>query len=306
MLTAKAGFRIFVVLFLSHYAPMYGQQEDPLGAYKWKAVPNQSTTDRLVFYYFGASDCAPCIQAENVKAIRGAKEQAARKHPEFVTVSVGVSFDTDYNAGLAFLKKYGEWDEISIGGGFYNQLWLQSAPPSSMAAIPHVLIFLDRDGYSQQRYHYTAKRTLVGEYMDFIALQEWIARGCPLWLLEVQGCGQEIVDVNTGKSPFLGHWRSRKADQSFGIVETELNIQQADSGGLSAFVKSEGSAETQCPEVKFLTPQRLKVQWTTNRSDHGTECVVSVDEKSLLMTINLRRSVFFRREKPNEKVAAQQ
>ena len=134
MLTAKAGFRIYVALILSHCAPILGQQEDPLGAYKWKDIPNQSTKDRLVFYYFGASDCAPCVQAENVKAIRMAKEQAARKHPHERKPRV------DIRAALPALIKATEDSDMEVRAWAAHSL--AEMGPDAKKAIPALLRLL--------------------------------------------------------------------------------------------------------------------------------------------------------------------
>ena len=118
---------------------------------------------------------------------------------------------------------------------------------------------------------------LVGEYLGLTDVEEWIARDFPLWRLEEPKDDGVVVHGNGG-GKFLGHWRSRKADQSFGIVETDLHILKSDSGELTAFAKSEGTAETQCPEVKLLNPNRLMIRWSDSPTDHGTECVLSLDE----------------------------
>jgi hypothetical protein len=298
MFTARSAspFLLLAAFLAFQPAPARGQDGDLLGKYKWEGVPFQSKRDRLVFYYFGASDCGPCNQAENIKAIRQVKDQLAKRYPEYVTKCVGVSFDTDFHAGATFLKKYGPWDEISIGSGFYNELWLRSARTTSIPGIPHVLVFLDEDGYSQQRSHYTASRLLVGEYVGLLEVQHWIARALPLWRLEVESLEQNKTG-SAAVNPFVGTWKSKKADQPFGIAETELQIQQTASGELRGSIRSAGDeAETQCMEVKLLTPQRLRIKCFPG-STVSSDCFLSLDGESLFLKPETARGqgVLFRR-----------
>ena len=51
--------------------------------------------------------------------------------------------DEDIEEGLKFIKKYGYWDEISIGSFYYNELALNYLNKTEIPGVPHVMVYKD-------------------------------------------------------------------------------------------------------------------------------------------------------------------
>jgi hypothetical protein len=51
--------------------------------------------------------------------------------------------DENIEEGLKFIKKYGYWDEISIGKFYNNELALNYLNKTEIPGVPHVLVYKD-------------------------------------------------------------------------------------------------------------------------------------------------------------------
>jgi hypothetical protein len=107
--------------------------------------PGDRTSRQLVVVYFGATNCAPCLQDETKelvrKVIREADKQATQREIDFH--SIGAGLDADWEEGIALLTSTAEFDEYTSGGGWTNSaaiehLWKEN---TVSPAIPHIVIF---------------------------------------------------------------------------------------------------------------------------------------------------------------------
>ena len=80
---------------------------------------------RLTIFYFGGSDCGYCNLPNNIKNISKMKFELPKHHKGISAKFVMVVMDEDIKEGLQYLKKYGYWDEVSIGQFYYNELMLE-------------------------------------------------------------------------------------------------------------------------------------------------------------------------------------
>ena len=99
-------------------------------------ISNSSETieEKYVVYYFGATDCAYCNIPENIENIKKIKLEFSQKYINKNIKYVMVCFDEDIEQGIKFIKKYGYWDEISIGQRYYNDLSLQCLNKSTRSS----------------------------------------------------------------------------------------------------------------------------------------------------------------------------
>ena len=80
--------------------------------------------ERFTIFYFGATSCGPCNRPEVIESIKKLRVQFKNIHSDSETKFVMVCMDTNIEEGLKFIKKYGFWDEISIGSHYDNELVL--------------------------------------------------------------------------------------------------------------------------------------------------------------------------------------
>ncbi|PEN12710.1 hypothetical protein CRI94_11825 [Longibacter salinarum] len=52
---------------------------------------------------------------------------------------VMVAMDTDIEEGIAFLKKYGSWDEVSVGSFYRNQPMMRHVNTLEVLGVPGAL-----------------------------------------------------------------------------------------------------------------------------------------------------------------------
>ena len=121
-------------------------------------VPKQETVDgnELAFVYISATNCGFCrapgikaavLQAKSILAARA----AAERRPFSAT---GVALDYDIEAGLAFLKDVGPFDEVILGRDWNNSAvldLLSNGGEDVVLGIPQVVVYermISRRGYT--------------------------------------------------------------------------------------------------------------------------------------------------------------
>lgn len=107
--------------------------------------PGERTSRQLVVVYFGATNCAPCLQDDTKEAVRDvirvAEKEATQRDIDFQ--SMGAALDSDWEEGIALLTSTAEFDEYTSGGAWKNaaaieHLWKENAVSP---AIPQMVIF---------------------------------------------------------------------------------------------------------------------------------------------------------------------
>jgi len=76
----------------------------------------------LVATYIGSPDCPACTSSDFHRALRDALERLSEEGTSrgYVVRRIGVAATGDARRGFEFLLGYGEWDEVSTGGGWMN------------------------------------------------------------------------------------------------------------------------------------------------------------------------------------------
>ena len=103
----------------------------------------KQSEDILVFYYFGSTNIGFCTAAENIEKIKRIREDLPLKYNNIRIKFVLICLDEDMEAGFKYVKKYGQWDEISIGDAFRNELALNYLNTTEVPSIPHIIVFLN-------------------------------------------------------------------------------------------------------------------------------------------------------------------
>jgi thiol-disulfide isomerase/thioredoxin len=99
--------------------------------------------ETFVVYYFGATSCGFCNVPENIEKIKKIKTEFSKKYKDSNIKFVMVCMDENIEEGLKFIKKYGYWDEISIGKFYNNELALNYLNKTEIPGVPHVLVYKD-------------------------------------------------------------------------------------------------------------------------------------------------------------------
>ena len=158
--------RIYLILAL--FAPTYLCSQD---AYQ----------DTYVVYYFGATNCGYCNIPANIDKIKQIRNEFSKKYPDFKTKYVFVCMDRNIEEGLEFIKKYGYWDEVSIGSFYNNELALNFLNTTKIPGVPHVLVYKDTYKKIEEfSIPLIKERKLLVDLVGGTQIGDWINKGYPL------------------------------------------------------------------------------------------------------------------------------
>lgn len=162
LLLGLSGAAIFSLTFLGAFT---GRFPLPEVSVRWKT--KAYTTYRpanppaggpeLALIFIGSSMCADANHPQLPEALERLKtlirQKALATNRSFTTV--GIASDLNVNAGTAYLKKFGAFDEVMIGRGWFNEglmkyIW-KDFPGA--AATPQVVV-IDRLAKRKQGTHY--------------------------------------------------------------------------------------------------------------------------------------------------------
>ena len=137
--------------------------------------------ETLVVYYFGATSCGFCNVPENIEKIKKIKTEFSKKYKDSNIKFVMVCMDENIEEGLRFIKKYGYWDEISIGKFYNNELALNYLNKTEIPGVPHVIVYKDllfkREKMSVS---IIKERKLLVDLVGGTQIGNWINNGYPL------------------------------------------------------------------------------------------------------------------------------
>jgi len=137
--------------------------------------------ETLVVYYFGATSCGFCNVPENIEKIKKIKKEFSEKYKDSNIKFVMVCMDENIEEGLRFIKKYGYWDEISIGKFYNNELALNYLNKTEIPGVPHVIVYKDllfkREKMSVP---IIKERKLLVDLVGGTQIGNWINNGYPL------------------------------------------------------------------------------------------------------------------------------
>ena len=155
-------------LFLALIAPIFLRSQD---SYK----------EAFVVYYFGATNCGYCNIPANIEKIKQIRNEFFKKYPDFNTKYVFVCMDKNIEEGLEFIKKYGYWDEISIGSFYNNELALNFLNTTKIPGVPHVMVYKDIYMKIEQfSVPVIKERKLLIDLVGGTQIGNWIDKGYPL------------------------------------------------------------------------------------------------------------------------------
>ncbi|MBI3578910.1 MAG: hypothetical protein HY089_05800 [Ignavibacteriales bacterium] len=142
----------------------------------------EKSKEVYVVYYFGATDCGPCNTPKNIENIKKIKAELPKKYSGKEFKFVMVTFDEDIEEGIKFVKKYGFWDEISVGKRWQNELVMQHLNTAKLPGLPH--IFVDQTFLIKNEPIVKSKTTIV-ELLGGKQIDQWVADGFPLKMAKV-------------------------------------------------------------------------------------------------------------------------
>ena len=123
-------------------APVQAAAAQPGAAYT--PAYDARTGSEVVMVFIGASFCGAHLQPGFPEAMEQAKlglrQQARGRGAGFRAVAVSLDWDPD--SALVFLRRFGRWDEISVGGNWVSEaavryIWSDLPGPAS---VPQVLV----------------------------------------------------------------------------------------------------------------------------------------------------------------------
>jgi len=136
--------------------------------------------ETLVFYYFASTQFGTCTAPESIERIKNIKTEFSEKYSESSIKFVMVCLNHDFDKALKFIKKHGDWDEISIGQSFANELALTLLNPSEIPKVPHILVFKDRHKKGKWNLPLIKERKLMVDLAGEEQIKEWVEKDYPL------------------------------------------------------------------------------------------------------------------------------
>lgn len=135
-----------------------------------------------VMIFVGASFCGAHREPGFPEAVERVKtrlqQDAQRSGATFRAIAVSLDWEPD--SALAFLKPFGRWEELSVGGNWTNELALRFlwSGPSPEPTVPQVIV-LERDVQAGASVRVSAPRELH-RVVGAIPIRRWADSGAPL------------------------------------------------------------------------------------------------------------------------------
>ncbi len=134
----------------------------------------------MVFIYFASTQFGTCTNPESIERIKNIKTEFSKKYRETSIKFVMVCLDSDLDKALKFIKKNGDWDEISIGKSFSNELALNVLNQSKIPKVPHIFVFKNRQEKGKWNLPLIKERELMVDLAGEVQIKEWIENDYPL------------------------------------------------------------------------------------------------------------------------------
>ncbi|MFA8342676.1 MAG: TlpA family protein disulfide reductase [Rhodothermaceae bacterium] len=134
--------------------------------------------ETIVVFYFGSNSCGFCDNIDLIKSVKKIRTELPNIYPEIKIKFVQVCMDENIEEGIKFLKKYGYWDEISIGSHYQNELVLAYLSKTKIAGVPHLIIYNDK--YSNSSTPVIIKRKIILDKVGVKQIVRWVEDKFPL------------------------------------------------------------------------------------------------------------------------------
>jgi len=139
--------------------------------------PNKTV---YTLFYFGASDCGYCVDSVNIARINKMRLELPRLRKDLSFKFVLVVMDTKIDEGIEFTKHYPNWNELSIGSRYNNELMMAHLNRSEIAGVPHVMLYKDNVQYDESNIPTIKKRTLLKDLVGQTKIKNWLNDGYPI------------------------------------------------------------------------------------------------------------------------------
>lgn len=98
----------------------------------------------LILLYFGKSTCRWCASEEAISAMTDIQALLRKRALESGVgfTAIGVALDSSVEAGLEYLRRHGDWDQVVSGGGWRNVLALGGSVP--VGGTPEAVVLIRR------------------------------------------------------------------------------------------------------------------------------------------------------------------
>lgn len=143
------------------------------------AIKKESKGD-MVFIYFASTQFGTCTAPGSIERIKNIKAQFSEKYREASIKFVMVCLDSDFDKALRFIKKNGDWDEVSIGKSFSNELALNVLNQSEIPKVPHIFVYKNRQEKGKWNLPLIKNRELVVDLAGEAQIKEWVENDYPL------------------------------------------------------------------------------------------------------------------------------
>lgn len=143
-------------------------------------IQKEKVEEVMVVYYFGATNIGFCMVPDNIRKIKKIKADYPAKYENSTIKFVMVCVDENIDEGLKFIKKYGYWDEISIGKFYKNELAQFTLNRISTPDLPHILVFKDQLSFGKWNLPIVKRRDLLVDLAGGERINEWIEKGYPV------------------------------------------------------------------------------------------------------------------------------
>ena len=144
------------------------------------AFSQDSLKSVVSVFYFGGSDCPYCVDARNVRHINEMRAQMPKTYPDSTLKFVLVVMDKDIKGGLRYAGKYPNWNEVSIGGFYNNELMLEHVNVTHLPGVPHIIVYHDLLKTGKYNIPTIQKRDLLVDLVGESAIASWIVKGYQL------------------------------------------------------------------------------------------------------------------------------
>jgi len=143
--------------------------------------------DQLVFLFLGSSACTYCHDPDLPGLVSNAQTTLAVAAADLGMrfVSIGVAAGPSVRTGIDYLEWVGTFDQISVGGGWANQvgLSLPSLGLPEFAVTPQFLVYVRTLAQADDlmgTVAYVRHRRVAARQIGIPEIAQWVQGGCPL------------------------------------------------------------------------------------------------------------------------------
>ena len=131
-------------------------------------------------FYFGGSDCPHSTDPQNIANINAMRSKLPKVYPSTAFKFILVVMDSNLQDGIKFAANYPNWDELSIGNFYNNELMLAHVNQSAIPGVPHIMVYTDSLVIGRLGIPSIRKRTLLVDLVGESAIQKWTQRNYPM------------------------------------------------------------------------------------------------------------------------------